>query len=135
VKRRLNFFIKVILIAAITIIPLSGSVLANDNVIDIVVSPNVLNLESNGGSISVHTDISYVAEAEVNLEVNGTTIDDINTFPDNCGNLVVKCSIDTVKAIVANETEATFILTVSYDGETYTGTDTIMVIQVIPQKA
>ena len=133
-KRQLHLFIKIILIATIIIIPLSNTVLANDNTIDIVVSPNVLNIESNGGSISIHTDFHYVQEADVSMEVNETPIDNINTFADNCGNLVVKCSIDTVKTLVAGSDEAAFILIINDNGETYIGTDTIAVIQIIPQK-
>jgi len=127
--------IKVLLISALLTVPLSGTVLASDNTIDIVVSPHVLNIESNGGSISIHTDIGYVSPEDAVLEVNGTTIEEIWTFTDDRGNLVVKCSINTVKTIVAGEEEATFVLTANYNGGTYTGTDTIAVIQVIPQKS
>jgi len=127
--------IKVLLISALLTVPLSGTILASDNTIDIVVSPHVLNIESNGGSISVHTDIGYVSPEDAVLKVDGTTIEEIWTFTDTSGNLVVKCSIDTVKDIVIGKEEATFVLTANYNGETYTGTDTIDVIQVIPQKS
>jgi archaellum component FlaG (FlaF/FlaG flagellin family) len=125
---------KALFIALIlTVLPLSA-VLAADNTIDMVVSPNVLNIESNGGSISIHTDIGYVSEDDAALEVNETPIETITTFVDNRGNLVVKCSIDTVKNIVVGTDEATFVLTASYNGSVYYGTDTIAVIQVLPQK-
>ena len=127
--------IKVLLISALLTVPLSGTVLASDNTIDIVVSPHVLNIESDGGSISIHTDIGYVSEDEAALEVNGTTIEKIWTFTDSRGNLVVKCSINTVKSIVVGKEEATFVLTANYNGGIYTGTDTIAVIQVIPQRS
>jgi hypothetical protein len=134
-KRTLIIFIKAIIIAAIIVVPLTGTVIADDNIIDTVVSPNVLNIESKGGSISVHTDVGYASKENVTLEVNGNPIENIYTFTDNCGNLVVKCNIDTVKTIVTGEAEANFILIVNYDSEIYTGTDTIAVIQVIPQKS
>ena len=134
VNRLLRLFLKALLVSAILTVPLSSGVLANDNTIDIVESPNVLNIESNGGSISVHTDIGYVSEDDASLEVNGTLIEDIYTFTDSRGNLVVKCNINTVKSIVAGMEEATFVLTVNYGGEVFSGTDTIAVIQVIPQK-
>ena len=114
---------------------LSGVALADDNNIDMVVSPSVLNIESNDGSISIHTDIGYVSEADTTLEVNGTEIENIYTKTDSRGNLVVKCSIDTVKAIVISEDEATFTLTCNYNDGVYSGTDTITVIQIMPRKS
>ena len=134
-KKALRLCIKALFVSTILTILLSGAVLASDNTIDIVVSPHVLNIESNGGSISIHTDIGYVSPEDAVLEVNGTTIEKIWTFTDSRGNLVVKCSINTVKSIVVGKEEATFVLTANYNGGTYTGTDTIDVIQVIPQKA
>ena len=67
-------------------------------------------------------------------QVNGTVIDRIYTFLDSCGNLVVKASIVTVKSIVVGEESADFVLTCNYNGGTYVGTDSIKVIQIIPQK-
>ena len=133
-KKLFRLCTKALLVSAILIVTLSSGVLANDNTIDIVVSPKVLNIESNGGSISIHTDIGYVSEDDIALEVNGAPIENIYTFTDSRGNLVVKCSIDTVKSIVVGEEEATFVLTANYNGDIYSGTDTIAVIQVIPQK-
>ena len=133
-NRLFKLCIKAVLISALLTVPLSGTVLASDNTIDIVVSPHVLNIESNGGSISIHTNIGYVSAEDAVLEVNGTTIAKIWTFTDSRGNLVVKCSINTVKSIVVGEEEATFDLTANYDGGIYSGTDTIAVIQVIPQE-
>ena len=133
-KRFLGSFAKVLLVSAILAVPLSSTVLADGTTIDMVVSPNVLNMESNGGSVSIHTDIGYVAEADATLVVNGTPTEIVNTFPDNRGNLVVKCDIDTVKAIVAGAEDAVFVLTYAHGGGTYSGTDTIAVIQVVPQK-
>ncbi|MCK4829670.1 hypothetical protein KA005_78830 [bacterium] len=134
-NRLFKLCIKAVLISALLTVPLSGTVLASDNnTIDIVVSPHVLNIESNGGSISIHTDIGYVSEDDATLKVNETTIEEIWTFTDSRGKLVVKCSINTVKSIVVGKGEATFVLTADYNEGTYTGTDTIAVIQVMPQK-
>ena len=133
-KKVLRLCIKALFVSTILIVLLSSAVFASDNTIDIVVSPHVLNIESNGGSISIHTDIGYVSEDDAALEVNGTPIENIYTFTDSRGNLVVKCSINTVKSIVIGEEEATFVLTANYGGGIYSGTDTIAAIQVIPQK-
>ena len=126
-------------VAAILVISIASIVFADDGTMEIVVSPNVLNLESNGGSISVHTDVGYVipqgaSQADVTLEVNGVLVESVGTFPDRSGNLVVKADIDTVKEIIAVEGEATFYLTYNDTHTIYTGDDTIQVIKIIPQK-
>ena len=133
-KKGLHLFLKALVVASVIAVLFSNTALADDSTIDMVVSPNVLNIESKGGSISIHTDIGYVSPDDATLEVNGTEVERISTFVDNCGNLVVKCSISTVKVIVEGSEEAVFVLTAGYNGGVYTGTDTIKVIQVIPNK-
>lgn len=133
-KRLMKLGIKAVLVATLLAIPITGIANAEDGTIEMVVSPNVLSLESNGGSISIHTDIGYVAPADVTLEVNGEPVDKVWTFTDSCGNLVVKCSITEVKGMVTSGEDAIFDLICNYNGGTYTGSDTVRVIQVIPQK-
>jgi hypothetical protein len=133
-KRLLKLSIIPLLLSAILVVPISGAVLADEYAIDIVVSPNVINLESRGGSIFVHTDIEYVPVAEAILKVAGTSVD-VCTFPDNCGNLVVKTSVIDVKEIVSAGEQPEFILAYNIDGKTYTGSDTVPIIQIIPQKS
>jgi hypothetical protein len=125
-----KWVIGLLLVLAMLVVPASG-VLAEDNSIDVVVSPNVLNLESFGGSVSLHTDFAYSRVGSVALTVNGAEVLPIFTFADDRGQLVVKCSMATVEAIVemVEPGEATFDLTVTgTDGLTYSGTDTIKVI-------
>lgn len=133
-KKLVKLSVKALLLAALIVIPISGTVLADEGTIDMVVSPNVINLESKGGSISVHTDIGYVATAETTLEVNGVEAVGVWTFADNCGNLVVKCSLDTVKGMVVVGEDAAFTLTYNNGNGTYTGTDSVPIIQIFPQK-
>jgi len=99
-----------------------------EGLIDVVVSPNVLNLESYGGSVSLHTDIAYGLVEEASLTVNDAEVDYFWTFADSRGQLVVKCSLTTIMGMV-EVGEATFVLTVQgKDGITYSGTDLIEVI-------
>ena len=98
---------------------------AQDSTVEMVVSPNVLNLESNGGSVSLHVDIGYSQDYELELEVNSQPLPIASTFADDRGDLVIKCDMATVKDMV-DVGEATFDLTID---DTYTGTDTIRVIQ------
>jgi len=114
------------LLVAILGISLATGSFAQENVIEVVVSPNVLNLQSNGGSVSLHTDINYNLVDGVELEVEGY-FPEIRTFADDRGDLVVKCDIDTIKGMVSEGT-ATFNLTVDTTYGVYLGTDTIEVI-------
>ncbi len=103
----------------------------NNNTIEVVVSPNVLNLNSNGGSVSLHTDIDYavVVVDGVELYVEDQLVEQIWTFADDRGDLVVKCNIDIVKGMVdVRLGEATFRLEVVTESGQYIGTDTIAVI-------
>ena len=101
----------------------------NNNTIEVVVSPNVLNLNSNGGSVSLHTDIDYavVVVDGVELYVEDQLVEQIWTFADDRGDLVVKCNIDIVKGMVVVG-EATVDLEVTTEDGTSFGTDTIAVI-------
>jgi hypothetical protein len=132
-KELFKLSIKALILTALLVIPVSGAVLADEGDFDMVVSPNVINLESNGGSISVHTDVAGIPEG-VSLYINGEEVEGIWTFTDSCGNLVVKCSIDTAKSMVVVDKDAVFVVSYISDAEVYTSSDTVPIIQVIPQK-
>jgi hypothetical protein len=100
---------------------------AQENIIEIAVSPSTLNLQSNGGCVTVHAVVAYRAVTGAGLYVEGAQVGDIVTFPDSRGELVVRCSIETVKSMVSVGT-ARFDLVVQTGSGTYTGTDTITVI-------
>ena len=108
---------------------LAGVALADGNSIEVTVSPNVLNLQSKGGSLSLHTDLAYSLAEAVTLTMDGTTVPNRSTFADDCGNLVVKADLETIKGMLTgDEDEATFELTVETANGTYVGSDTIDVI-------
>jgi len=94
------------------------------------VSPHVLNLDSYGGSVSLHTNIGYSTVLVVDLTVQGVQeFPILGTFADNRGELVVKCSVETVKDLDLGA--ATFVLTLesSVDGTIiHTAEDTITII-------
>ncbi|MFC2026427.1 hypothetical protein ACFLUX_00415 [Chloroflexota bacterium] len=120
-----------LLVVVVLCIGVTSPVLANDNSIEVIVSPNVLNLNSNGGSLSIHTDIDYSSVDsvdDVSLKVNEKVITDIWIFSDDRGDLVVKGDIETVKGMVSIG-EATFELSVNTNANIeYNGSDTIRVI-------
>jgi len=106
---------------------LAGVALAEGDIV-VQVSPNVLNLQSKGGSLSLHTDLAFSLAKEVFLTVEGEDVLPINTFDDDCDNLVVKASLENIKDMVVDLDEATFTLTVETEDGVYVGSDTIDVI-------
>ena len=120
------------LLVMLLAVVLTTGALAEDTIeVVVVVSPNVLNLNSNGGSVSLHTDIDYavVVVDGVELYVEDQLVEQIWTFADDRGDLVVKCNIDIVKGMVdVRLGEATFRLEVVTESGQYIGTDTIAVI-------
>jgi hypothetical protein len=103
--------LRFMLCLVVTIAMLSGNALA----LTIRVAPQSLVLSSQGGNLTVHTDIPYCEAGRVTLTVNGSTFDP-RTFADNLGNLVAQCSKQDVKEAVGDFdgkwTTATVSLTV-----------------------
>lgn len=128
-SRQFSRWAAVLVVALVLVVGVAGGALAEEGTIDVVVSPNVLNLESYGGSVSLHTDIAYGLAEEIGLTVNGTEVPSFSTFADNRGQLVVKCDLETIKGMV-QVGEATFVLSVvGGDGVAYSGSDMIEVIR------
>ena len=120
--RKLSSLTSLLIVSA-----LAASVPAQAAELNIVVAPSTLNLASNGGCVTIHAEIGYGAAQSVELFVNGQNADVLFTFPDSRGELVVRCGIETIKQMVSVG-EATFVLTVHTANGTYTGSDTIRVI-------
>ena len=93
--------------------------------VDMVVSPNVLNLESSGGTVSLHVDFAYSSVSTLDLKLDGLPLPYVDTFPDSRGDLVIKCDIAEVKDMV-EVGNATFALTIN---DMHPATDTIRVIE------
>ena len=68
---------------------------ADGILVEIEVAPNVLNLESNGTVVTVHTDIPYGDVAATTVTLNGIPID--HWKADNRGNFVAKFLMDAIK--------------------------------------
>jgi hypothetical protein len=116
----------------ITFLFLCGTLSActQNNEIEIVASPNVLNLESSGGVFTIHAGIRYDTDQEVKVYLNNDmdSVSILSTFADSRGDLVVKCDILDVKEEVS-EGSVTIKLTVrTADGILHSGTDTIDII-------
>jgi len=120
------------LLVIILVAILPAAVFAQENTVDVQLSPNTISLHSNGGVISLHVDINYglVVTEDLELVLNEEfPVSILYTFADDRGDLVIKCSIDEVKEIVSvSEGTATFDLTVVTADGIYTGTDSARVV-------
>ena len=102
--------------------------------IQIDVAPNVLNIQSESVVVTVHTDIAYSAVLGSTVFLNGVAINHWKS--DARGNFVAKFLSDEIKTLdgLIIDDYNTLVL-IGYDtgGETFIGTQDIMVIDVIPQ--
>jgi hypothetical protein len=102
--------------------------LAADPDIDIVVAPKVLNLDSKGTVVTVHTDIAFSAVIGATVELNGIPIKYWKS--DNRGNFVAKFALDEVKALVnnlVNKDRETVTLELTGDRYEKEGDDTVTI--------
>jgi hypothetical protein len=102
--------------------------------IEIDIAPNVLNLQSSGTVVTVHTDIAYWA-----VNVHSVFLNDVyiqSWKADNQGNFVAKFSMDAVKELpelIIGDYNTLTIIGADTDGEAFVGEQEIKVIDVIPQ--
>jgi hypothetical protein len=98
---------------------------------DIRVAPNVLNLQSEGTVVTVHTDIRFSAVEGSTVSLNGVEISSWKA--DNRGNFVAKFLMDEVKDLEELDIGEYNTLTITgytYDGEYFVGVQDIIVIDV-----
>ena len=103
--------------------PVSGDSPPGDE-IAIQVSPGTIALNAQTVWLTIHADIPFATVDEVAVTVNGTAVTVTRTFADSLGDLVVKCPIAEVKAIVQEDKSATVRLDAVGIGS---GSDTVRV--------
>jgi hypothetical protein len=101
--------------------------------IQIDVSPNVLNIQSEGTVVTVHTNISYSR-----VDAPSVTLNDIAISwwkDDNRGNFVAKFSMDEVKLLELEPGGYNTFELVGFTtgGEKFWGEQEIVVIDVLPR--
>lgn len=101
-------------------------------VIDIQVSPNVLNLQNQGSIVTVHTDISYWMVIGSSVSLNGIIIKSWKS--DDRGDFVAKFYMDEVKNLNLNigGYNTMTLKGETTDGGEFTGSAEILVINNIP---
>ena len=102
--------------------------------IDIQVALNVLNLQSNGIVVTIHTDIAYWQVDASSVTLNGVEIDSWKS--DDQGNFVAKFNMDEIKGLEGLQVNDYNTLTldgVTYGGEDFTGSSEVYVKNIIPK--
>ena len=101
---------------------------ADDVTVPIVISPSVLNLDSQGVWVTVHAEIPYSRVVGVSVTLDGIPVQ--VTKADARGELVAKFALDDVKAILDVGTVTLVLDGTTTDGGSFTGSDAIRVIDV-----
>ena len=102
--------------------------------IEIDVAPNVLNIQSSGTVVTVHTDIAYWVVDVSSVFLNGELIQSWKA--DNQGNFVAKFSMDTIKALdglVIGDYNTLTLIGADKDEQPFIGSQEILVIDVLPK--
>ena len=98
------------------------------------ISPNVLNIESQGTVVTVHTDIAYSS-----VDVSTVFLNDepINSWKaDNRGNFVAKFLMDEIKTLdglVIGDDNTLKLVGLTTNNEAFWGEQDIKVIDIFPR--
>ena len=126
----MNYKLAIKMLCCALLLALSAGLVSADadevEEVTIVVSPNVVNLDSEGTWVTVHAEISYSLVAGLGVFLNDIAVN--FTKSDARGELVAKFNLDDVKDILS-EGEVDLTLTGNtLDGDEFVGTDTVKVI-------
>ena len=116
---------------ALSLILIQVPALCFGDEITIDVAPNVLNIQSEGKIVTVHTDIDYGVVDVYTVFLNGV---DINSWKaDNRGNFVAKFSMDDIKALnglIIGDYNTLKLVGDTTDGVAFSGEQDIKVIDI-----
>ena len=101
--------------------------------IEIDVSPNVLNIQSQSTVVTVHTDVAYSIVVGASVFLNGVAIDWWKA--DDRGNFVAKFESDEIKkldGLIIGDYNILTLTGFTTGGEAFIGTQDIKVIDIEP---
>jgi len=101
----------------------------SQEVIEIQVSPHVLNLQNQGSVVTIHTDKAYSSVDASSVFLNGVEIQSWKA--DNQGNFVAKFNMDAIQGLPELEVNEYNTFTLegnTYSGSTFTGSEDILVV-------
>mgnify|MGYP001415072775 CR=1 FL=1 len=124
-----KFLLLSTLIAVLVFLPLT---VKSQIIIDIQVSPNVLNLQNSGEVVTVHTDIAYGLVVGATVTLNDVAISWWKS--DDQGNFVAKFNISDIKNLPLKIGDLnTLVLTgTTINGDEFIGSYDVKVINVLP---
>ncbi|MDH3950953.1 MAG: hypothetical protein OEV11_07960 [Deltaproteobacteria bacterium] len=102
--------------------------------IQIDVAPNVLNIQSKGEIVTVHTDIAYSAVVGASVFLNDVAIEYWKA--DARGNFVAKFVMDEIKTLdglIIGDYNTLVLIGYTTDGHPFIGEQEIKVIDIIPR--
>ena len=102
--------------------------------IQIDVAPNVLNIQSQGAIVTIHTDIAYSAVVGASVYLNGVAIKYWKA--DARGNFVAKFVMDEIKTLdglIIDDYNTLVLNGYTTYGDTFLGEQDIKVIDIIPK--
>ncbi|MCK5838915.1 MAG: hypothetical protein KAG99_03655 [Bacteroidales bacterium] len=129
-KKQTGFLFSLLLIFSL----LSFSSMGQE-VIEIQVSPHVLNLQNNGSVVTIHTDIGFSVVNAESVYLNGVEIQSWKA--DNNGFFVAKFNMDAIQdlpGLMVGELNEFKLEGVTYDGEEFVGYEDVMIIDVSAKK-
>ena len=130
-SKKLNFLLVLLMIGML--IPVN---IFSQQVIEIQVSPNILNLQSNGVVVTIHTDIPFSDVDATSVELEGVEIQSWKA--DNQGFFVAKFNMVEVKDLVNLGELELGVNTLILVGETggggdFSGSEDILIINNVPR--
>jgi len=125
-------FVKLITLTAMLLIVSLTPANAYEILID--VSPNVLNLQSKGTVVTVHTNIDYDLVMASSVFLNNVPISFYKS--DDRGYFVAKFDMDDIKGLplIIGEFNTLLLIGMTEDGLAFTGSQEIKVIDIISNK-
>ncbi len=79
-RKPAKFILGMLLTAVLLAAVFPAAVLVQEDTVEVIVSPNMLALNSIGGSVSLHADISYSLVQDTSLTVDGEGLTILYTF-------------------------------------------------------
>lgn len=129
--RSISKLIPMILLILITAVFIPSTAPAYEILIE--VAPNVLNLQSSGTVVTVHTNVAYSEVVASSVFLNNVAV--AFTKADNQGYFVAKFTMEDIKSLPLEiGAENTLLLIgMTDDGLTFSGSAEIKVINVLPK--